>query len=61
MMLIIGAKNPRKSKVIFNKTNTVDLKPWKYALPMGLVAVSDLILCCFALQHWNNQYIVQPA
>lgn len=44
IMLAIGAAIPRLDKTIFTKSNTVNLVPWKYALPVAINLASMIIM-----------------
>ena len=44
IMLAIGAAIPRKDKTIFTKSSTVDLHPWKYALPVAINLAAMIIM-----------------
>ncbi len=44
IMLAIGAAIPRKDKTIFTKSSSVDLHPWKYALPVAINLAAMIIM-----------------
>jgi len=44
IMLSIGAMYPRKSKVIYTKSNVVNLVPWKYAVPVAITLASLIVM-----------------
>jgi SSS family solute:Na+ symporter len=44
IMLAIGAVIPRLDKTIYTKSSTVDLKPWKYALPVAINLAAMIIM-----------------
>jgi SSS family solute:Na+ symporter len=44
IMLSIGAMVPRKSKVIYTKSNVVNLVPWKYAVPVAITLASLIVM-----------------
>lgn len=44
IMLAIGAAIPRRDKTIYTKSLTVDLVPWKYALPVAINLASMIIM-----------------
>lgn len=44
IMLAIGAAIPRQDKTIYKKSSTVDLVPWKYALPVAINLAAMIIM-----------------
>ena len=44
IMLAIGATIPRQDKTIYSKVSTVNLIPWKYALPVAINLVAMIIM-----------------
>jgi SSS family solute:Na+ symporter len=44
IMLAIGKGYPRLDKVIYHKTNAVNLMPWKYALPVAINLASCIVI-----------------
>jgi SSS family solute:Na+ symporter len=44
IMLSIGAIVPRKSNVIYTKSNVVNLVPWKYAVPVAITLASLIVM-----------------
>lgn len=44
IMLAIGAAIPRLDKTIYTKSKTVDLVPWKYALPVAINLAAMIIM-----------------